>query len=52
MEMGNLERWAIEANIVRFQELLKSADDEDRREHLKQLLLREQEKLKKFSKRS
>ena len=51
MPMSNLERWAVGANIVRFEELLKSAKEESRRKLLEQLLQREHEKLSAFNRK-
>lgn len=51
MALDGLERCEVEANIVRFQQLLKSAD-ESQRKLLKRLLLREHEKLAEFLNRS
>lgn len=48
--MSETERWITEANIIRFQELLKASSQDDQRRLLKRLLLREQEKLADFNK--
>ena len=51
MQAKTEERWVVEANIVRFQGLLKAADQDQQRELLKRLLLREHEKLAELNKR-
>ena len=51
MQAKTEERWVIEANIIRFQELLKAAQD-DQRQQIKRLLLREHEKLAELNRHS
>ena len=43
--MSQLERWATEANIVRFHGFLESATDENQRAKMEQMIKREEKKL-------